>query len=300
MKSNLDLNLLKVLPLLYQHKRLKEVARILGKSEASVSKYLSRLREQFDNELFTLTAQNGYEPTPFMVSILPELENTLSSLDTLIDTTGFKPEKVEDEITIALPQHVQFFVGHRILRHLKETFLNASFRIVSWDDDSPKQILDGNIDIGIQLFSSELSKALYQKVIGKVGFSIVVPDRLAHLSLEETYQLPFIIPVIKGWQYREAAQLALIEKSGIRLDTIAHIDGIGNILKSIDDMDGATVIVTPTEEIEGFTVKKLSLPMDTAPPVVAVVKTSNRNNPFHQHLIRQFTETNLFNVCSPR
>ncbi|NAW54271.1 LysR family transcriptional regulator, partial [Vibrio sp. V41_P2S12T139] len=43
MNKDLDLNLLKILVLLDKHRQLKPVAKAMGKSEASISKYLARL-----------------------------------------------------------------------------------------------------------------------------------------------------------------------------------------------------------------------------------------------------------------
>ncbi|MDN3685981.1 hypothetical protein QW180_30200 [Vibrio sinaloensis] len=74
MKSQLDLNLLKVLSLLHKHRQLKPVAKELGKKpKVRLVSTLQKLREQLDDQLFVRGAHE-YEPTEFTLQLLPEVE----------------------------------------------------------------------------------------------------------------------------------------------------------------------------------------------------------------------------------
>lgn len=291
MKSTLDLNLLKVLTLLYSHRRLKSVAKILDKSEGSVSKYLTRLREQFDDELFTLDSQNGYEPTPFMESILPEIEHGLELLDVSVNKKTFDPSTVTRTLVVAFPQYSQFYSGHLLLKRLMKRFPNARIQFSSWDHDTPEKILSEEIDLGIQLFNSELPKSLYQYPLGQFKYSIIVPEHLSHLSFEEACRLPFVVAPIKGWQYADAANVLMKEHFGVDINIVANIDNISCVFNSIREIDGATVLVETGELLEGFFSYPLNDVTNSFPKVMSVMKTKNRRNPLHQHLVEELMAT---------
>ncbi len=83
MNKDLDLNLLKILVLLERHRQLKPVAKALGKSEASISKYLTRLRTQLEDELFIRHAHH-FEPTDYLKRKLPEITDALGQLESCL------------------------------------------------------------------------------------------------------------------------------------------------------------------------------------------------------------------------
>ncbi len=289
MKSELDFNLLKVLILLNEHRKLKSVSKILGKSEASVSKYLARLREQFDDELFTLDSHSGYEPTNFMLSVLPEIEHGLVTLSHALQKKQFDPELVTKEIVLAMSQHAQFFWGHIILKKLRELFPNASFRFTTWNDDSASQIIDEEIDIGIYILMEELSKSIYQKKLYNMKYEILVPEHLSHLALDKICQLPFVIPTTRGWQQENTPQENLMAQKGFKLDVVAYLDNITNILKTINEINGATILGVSKMPVPGYVKYPIQSDEDYIyTPIVALMKLKNRQNPFHLALISVF------------
>lgn len=290
MKAELDLNLLKVLPLLHQYKRLKEVAKVLGKSEASVSKYLSRLREQFGNDLFTQDAQNGYVATPFMLSIMGEIETSLNTLEQLLNKKTFDPKIVSKEITIAMSPFIQFFMGQKLLTRLAKTLPNSTFRFTTWDGDSQQNLLNDQIDIGVQLFNEQLPKSIYQKHLTHFDYTLIVPSHLSHLTFDEICQLPFVLPTIKGWQFEQGAQAQLMKEQGLKIKVIAQFDSIAGVLNSVKEIDGATIIATPPTQLEGFHYRELQLPHASNPPVVSLVKLNNRNNALYQLLMNELKQ----------
>ncbi|MEF1270825.1 LysR family transcriptional regulator [Vibrio campbellii] len=115
MNKDLDLNLLKILVLLERHRQLKPVAKALGKSEASISKYLTRLRTQLEDELFIRHAHH-FEPTHYLKRKLPEITNALDQLETCLIRREFDPLSYDRSITICLPQYPksihQQFIGY--------------------------------------------------------------------------------------------------------------------------------------------------------------------------------------------
>ncbi|CAH0529982.1 LysR family transcriptional regulator [Vibrio hippocampi] len=286
MKSDIDLNLLKVLPLIYRHKRIKSVAKILGKSEASVSKYLARLREQLGDDLFTLDPQNGYEPTPFTIDMLPDIENGLLTLEQTLHRTEFDPSAYRKEIVIALPQLSQYYIGHELLRQVMNQFPNAPVTITSWDEETYKKILEGQVDIGIQLLSSKLPKTIYQKAIGRFGMSLIVSNDKAGISQQDALKLPFVMPQAKGWFDDVLYQDLMQELVETKLDVVAKIENITCLLNSVFELEAATILATINKPIPGFHCIPLDISIEQLPPNCVMMKVQHRHSPFHQILAK--------------
>jgi DNA-binding transcriptional LysR family regulator len=78
--SALDLNLLRVLDVLMQERRVATAAQRLQLSQPAVSNALGRLRKALGDELLT-RAPNGMEPTPFAKSLHATLQPALKAIE---------------------------------------------------------------------------------------------------------------------------------------------------------------------------------------------------------------------------
>ncbi|MBS1203616.1 MAG: LysR family transcriptional regulator [Proteobacteria bacterium] len=77
----IDLNLLRLVPILAKEKNVTRAAQKANLSQSAFSHALNRLREQLKDEMFIRT-RNGMEPTPYAAMMIPVIENALSKLDT--------------------------------------------------------------------------------------------------------------------------------------------------------------------------------------------------------------------------
>ncbi len=66
----------------------------MGKSEASISKYLARLRLQLNDELF-IRHPHHMEPTDYLKRQLPKIADALEKLETCLISGEFEPENYE-------------------------------------------------------------------------------------------------------------------------------------------------------------------------------------------------------------
>jgi len=77
----IDLNLLRLVPILAKEKSVTRAAQRANLSQSAFSHALNRLREQLKDEMFIRT-RNGMEPTPYAAMMIPVIESALSKLDT--------------------------------------------------------------------------------------------------------------------------------------------------------------------------------------------------------------------------
>jgi len=98
----IDLNLLVALQVLLEERNVTRAAERLSVSQPALSKTLQRLRDTFEDELFTRTA-HGLIPTPRAEAMAAELPHALGMLDELLQPEEFDPATYQGTFRLALP-----------------------------------------------------------------------------------------------------------------------------------------------------------------------------------------------------
>ncbi len=97
-----DLNLLVALQILLEERNVTRAAERLSVSQPALSKTLQKLRESFDDELFTRTA-HGLVPTPRAEELAKDLPSVLESVERVLGTDDFSPETYAGSFKLLLP-----------------------------------------------------------------------------------------------------------------------------------------------------------------------------------------------------
>lgn len=288
MKSQLDLNLLKVLPLLEKHRQLKPVAKELGKTESAISKHLAKLREQLGDQLFVRGAFE-FEPTDYTVNLLPKITQGLDLIHQALEPDEFNPATYDKPIVIALPSLGQYLVGKELLLDLFETFPRAEIRITTWSDSSINDIYDEVVDVGVQYFNQELSKTIYQHHLGRYQGAIICSERYQHRTLEEKIAMPYVMMEMKGWHDKRAVTKRALEINGINIHTVATVDNITCLFEMLNEVDCATLLPATShlKQRAGYHIEVLppDLQLEQPMAVVANYKLTNHSNPLHRLLV---------------
>lgn len=287
MKSQLDLNLLKVIPLLEKHRQLKPVAKELGKTESAVSKHLAKLREQLGDQLFVRSTFE-FEPTEFTLNLLPKITQGLELIDEAVQPVAFDPAEYDKPIVLALPSISQYMIGKKLLIDLIETFPKAEVRITTWSDSSIQEIHDETLDMGVQYFNDELPKTIYQHHLGKVEGAVICAERFGQRTLQEKLEMRFVLMEMKGWQDKKAVIKRALEAHGVSVKKIATVDNVNCLFEVLNEIDCATFLPANRylESVPGYTIEILPehLQPDHPMSVVANYKLVNHDNPLHQLL----------------
>ncbi|KGY13929.1 transcriptional regulator [Vibrio tubiashii] len=287
MKSQLDLNLLKVIPLLVKHRQLRPVAKELGKTESAISKHLAKLREQLGDQLFVRSTFE-FEPTEFTLSLLPKVTQGLELIDEAVQPIEFDPASYEKPIVIALPSLYQYLVGKKLLIDLIEMFPKAQVHITTWSDSSVQDIHEETLDIGIQYFNPELSKTIYQQHLGKLEGAVICADGYGQRTLEDKLKMRFVLMEMKGWQDKKAVIKRALEAHGMSINKIATVDNITCLFEVLNELECATLLPAShhLEAMPGYTIEILPKHLQPEHPmsVVANYKLVNHDNPLHRLL----------------
>lgn len=97
-----DLNLLVALQILLEERNVTRAAERLSVSQPALSKTLQKLRDAFEDELFTRTA-HGLVPTPRAEELGAELPKLLETVERVLGDTDFDPLTYNGSFRLQLP-----------------------------------------------------------------------------------------------------------------------------------------------------------------------------------------------------
>ncbi|NVD07746.1 LysR family transcriptional regulator [Vibrio sp. JPW-9-11-11] len=238
---NFDLNLVKVLCALIEHKNTRIASEALEISQPAISRALGRLRIIFDDELFIRT-QTGLEPTPRALEIGSHLPKALDQLMlSLEDSMPFKPEEQTETITIAANDFVASWLAPLLVKKVFVQAPNVKINIVSWDSNSVANLQSGKVQIAINYFPLALPKNLVQRKIGTDDF--VLAMRKSHpldvdiATVEHLQQYPIATILIADWNDSKDFAGERLVDAGYNVNTKLRSTSINVILRTLESSD---------------------------------------------------------------
>jgi DNA-binding transcriptional LysR family regulator len=97
-----DLNLLVALQILLEERNVTRAAERLSVSQPALSKTLQKLRDSFEDELFTRTA-HGLVPTPRAEALAKDLPGVLENVEHVLGSDEFSPLTYDGSFKLLLP-----------------------------------------------------------------------------------------------------------------------------------------------------------------------------------------------------
>ena len=180
--ARLDLNLLRVLDAIAQHRNLARAAAHLHLSPSAVSHALGRLRQQLDDPLFERHGR-GVTPTALARRLAPEVRDALGRLEGALNRAHpFDPSQDLRQLRLAMPDELEADLLPPLSQRLQAVAPTARLDSVRIDRanltaDLAAQRLDLAIDV-VRLNDPELR----QQQIGDDRFCVVARADRERLS----------------------------------------------------------------------------------------------------------------------
>lgn len=146
--AKIDLNLLLTLHLLLEEKSVTRASQRLCLSQSAVSKNLAKLREQFDDPLFTRTAY-GLQPTAKARNLHGQLHVLLSHLESITEASEFDPQCSHYRFRVGLVESTYPLLLPRFMSYILNEAPNVMLDTHAWDKNTLKKLQSGEMDIGI-------------------------------------------------------------------------------------------------------------------------------------------------------
>ncbi|MGI4843437.1 MAG: LysR family transcriptional regulator [Janthinobacterium lividum] len=177
-----DLELLSIFDEIYKTGNVTRAAANLGLPQSTVSVGLARLREHFNDRLFSRTAK-GMLPTPRAQNAIADVRQALQALQhALADQPVFEPAASTREFRICMTDISEVVLLPRLLNHLREVGPGIRLQIAKISPDSPAELADGSVDLALG-FMPHLEAGFYQQVLFDQHFVCLVAA--AHPRVKE-------------------------------------------------------------------------------------------------------------------
>lgn len=145
MKTTLDRSALLFFKTLYETKNLVNAANQLGIPPATASRMLGKLREVFNDELFT-RCSGGLAATWRTTQAMPDVIRLLADYDHLLEPKLFDPKTLKREFKIAGVDHGVIFLAPAIAK-ISELAPGVSVDMTELSNDWPVQLRTGELDL---------------------------------------------------------------------------------------------------------------------------------------------------------
>ena len=171
-----DLELLLVFDEIYKTRNVTRAADNLGLPQSTVSLGLGKLREHFNDRLFSRTAK-GMEPTPRAENAIEDVRRAIQALQhALADQPVFDPAGSTREFRIRMTDISEIVLVPRLLNYLREHGPGIRVDISKISPDSPAELADGRVDLAVG-FMPHLEAGFYQQVLFDQHFVCLVSNR---------------------------------------------------------------------------------------------------------------------------
>lgn len=146
---NLDLNLLKALDALLDERSVTRAAERLSLTQPAVSGMLTRLRECFDDPLFT-RAQRGIVPTLRALELATPVKSILAEVGQLLKPREFDPATAQMTINIAATDYALRAVVVPFMAALRQQAPGIRVAVLPVNNDLlPMQFERGAVDVAL-------------------------------------------------------------------------------------------------------------------------------------------------------
>lgn len=148
--ARIDLNLLVTLQVLIEERNVTRAAERLFITQPAMSRTLSRLRDLFDDPLFTRAAR-GLIPTPRAEELAELLPDLLTNVGQLVTPPTFDPATCDQAFRIAVVEQFGQSLFGPLLAELQAEAPHMVIQAMDLSEGTEEHLAKGNIDFAIDM-----------------------------------------------------------------------------------------------------------------------------------------------------
>ena len=148
--SDKDLNLFVVFDVIYTERNLTKSGEVLGITQPAVSNALSRLRENFNDELFLRTSK-GMVPTPVAENMVNDIRQALDLIrNSISESESFNPKTANATFRISIGDTSEYRLLPQLIKNISNSAPGVDVEsYLTPRTETPKELAAGNIDFAI-------------------------------------------------------------------------------------------------------------------------------------------------------
>jgi len=177
---NFDLNLIRVLPALLEHRSVSRAAQELSLTPSAVSHALGRLRSSLKDPLFERRA-GGLVPTAFALETGRRVRPSMERLRDAMNRDEFDPATADREFVIAAGSYVAAVFMPDVIEAVARVAPSVRLRIRRVEDQSVEDVEHGRLDMLFGVPASPSGKLEFQPFVKE---EMVWAARKGHPTLQ--------------------------------------------------------------------------------------------------------------------
>jgi len=204
-----DAKLLRLFDLLHHSGSVTRAAEELGLSQPTISIWLSKLRTQFNDQLFVRTSE-GMQPTPRADALIGTVRTALESFRQLSASEPvFNPASADRKFRICMTDASHITLLPQLLSHVRARAPKVRLDAARIDADMPLALQTGDADIAIGLVP-QLEAGFYQQTLFTQDWVCLANKE--HPRIGKTFTLK---------QYKEESHILIAAGTGAMLQSEA-------------------------------------------------------------------------------
>lgn len=262
--SQVDLHCLRVFCSVFETRSVSRAAESLGLTQPSVSYSLARLRETFNDPIFTRT-RDGMAPTPQAARLYREVRRGIDILDAAISPATFDPAVSERTFRVAMSDIGQLDFLPRIVPFLQTAAPRVSLEIAQISMANVARALDiGELDFAIGNLPEICASTRYTTVFREHYVCLfrkghpLIGDKLTRKVFDEAKH----ILVMSPFTGHHMVENALLERDIHRkiVLRVPHFTSVPTLIAATDYLVSLPSIVARTFE-RTYGLRALPLPI---------------------------------------
>lgn len=299
--ARIDLNLLIALQVMLEECNVSRAAERLFITQPAMSKTLSRLRETFNDPLFTRSS-HGMRPTPRAEELAAELETILQDIQHLLAGRDFDPASYRGEITIAISEYIGVWLLPPLMQRLAFLAPQLTLKSITRVEQQLQLLAEGELDLVVHIKHSRYGEDFMCELMG--GARPVILARQAHPltgqppDWESILRYPIIRLYMADLEQLEFFQDA--ESISRRLESVPTVTGgfeTSHLLTAIEVLRSTDYLMPAPPFLMGnptlsYKIQALELPPDIDYSIDYMIVRHRRtaNSPLHNWLWQQVLE----------
>ena len=237
----LDLNLLRLLTVLYRTRSVTQSSRELSLSQPATSHALARLRQALQDDLFVRTPA-GLVPTRFCEQIAAPIQQQLAALEqTLQSPSAFEPTQQGVDWRVSLSDLGERMFLPRLVARLRQMAPLSTITNISVSaDEVPKALENRRIDLALGILQTRHKGIRAQPLFEENYVALTAPGLFAkrrRLTLEDFRQARLVIASPSATFHRGVdrvlRELQLLAQVSVRAK---HFGAIPELIRDTDLM----------------------------------------------------------------
>ncbi len=299
--SRIDLNLLIALQVMLEECNVSRAAERLFITQPAMSKTLSRLREVFEDPLFTRSS-HGMRPTPRALDLAAELETVLQGIQHLLAGNDFDPGAYRGEVTIAISEYIGVWLLPPLINRLSFLAPRLTVRTITRVEHQLDQLALGDLDLAVHIKHARYGDEFLCEAMG--GAKPVLLAREAHpltgqpSSWENILRYPIMRLYMADMEELEFIQTR--DSITRRLETVEEMQGgfeTSHLLTAIEVLRNTDHLMPAPPFLMGnptlaYKIQALELPPDVDYSIEYMLVRHRRteNSPLHNWLWQQILD----------